>query len=240
MAFSEVGSGSQRVSGNNSGVPGPLNLGYPANITSGNLLVGVVVWWRSAGASVDLAVEDFAGTSYSTIVSDAITLGTGTYRLAIFYGVASASSSNTINISDSAGSAFMSGSATEFSGPHASPLSVSSTTPNTGTSTDPTATLSTLTTGELVIGIFGHGAGTVPSLSVDAPSTQFGEKETDDLDMAHSAAYRIGGSAGSHTIDWTSSASVAWGTLIASFKAADGGGASTTDAKILIAPTGFV
>ncbi len=238
MAFAEVGSGSQRVSSHNGGSSATTAGTYPGNVTAGNLLVAVAVWWRSAGAGATLNVSDDLSTSFSTIVSDAITLGTGTYRVAIIYGVASSSGANTVVISDASGNAFMSASYNEFSGQHATPLSVSSTTPNTGTSTDPTASLSTLTSGELVIGIFGHGAGTVPSLSVDAPATQFGEQETDDLDMAHSAAYRIGGSAGSHAIDWTSSASVAWATLIASFKAADGG-SSTTDAKILIAPVGF-
>jgi hypothetical protein len=224
MAFAEVGSGSQRASGNNSGAVGPLSIAFPGNVTSGNLLIGVVVWWRSAGASATLAVDDTRSTTWNTIVSDAISLGTGTYRLAIVWGVAASSGANTIDFADSGGSAYMSASVNEFSGQHASPLSVSTTTPNTGTSVDPVGTLTTLNAGELVIGIAGHGDGAAPTLAVDAPSTQFGEKETDNLDMAHSAAYRVGGAAGSHAINWTVGSSVVWSTLVASFKAADGGG----------------
>lgn len=239
MAFAEVGSGSQRASANNSGTPGEVTCAYPGSVTAGNLLIAVAIWWRSAGASGSASASDDRSTSFSSIISDAITLGTGTYRVGIFYGLAGGSGANTVTF-DFVDTVFASVSIDEFSGPHASPLSVSSTTPNTGSSTDPTATLNTLTSGELVIGIAGHGHGTAPTLAVDAPATQFGEKETDDVDMAHSAAYRVGGAAGAHAIDWTVGTSVAWGTLIASFKAADGGGgSSTTDGAILIRPVGF-
>jgi hypothetical protein len=232
VAFAEVGSGSQRASKNGVTSGGGASQAYPGNTTSGNLLLGVMVWWTSGGASSSLTVADTLLTSYSVIVSDAITLGSGTYRLGIWYGVPGSTGANTVTVTLGI-DAFYSFSIDEFSGQHATPLSVSSTTPNTGTSTDPTASLTTLTSGELVIGIFGHGDGSAPSLSVDAPSTQFGEKETDNTDMAHSAAFRVGGAAGSHAIDWTSGASIAWGTLIASFKEAAGGGGGTTHARVI-------
>src|SRR5688572_21501206 len=125
MAFAEVGSGSQRASANNSGAVGPLTIAYPGNVTSGNLLIGVAVWWRSAGANGSPNVTDDVGTTYAVIVSNAITLGTGTYRLAIWYGVAAGSGANSVDF-DAVDSSFMSGSIDEFSGQHATPLSVSS------------------------------------------------------------------------------------------------------------------
>lgn len=224
MAFAEVGSGSQRSSANSAGTAIPaLSIDYPGDVTAGNLLIAVMAWWRtSPGANGSPTCEDDVGTTFSSIVSDQITLGSGAYRLAIFYGAAGGSGANTIAMSDAVANSFMSGSINEFSGQHATPLSVSSTTPNTGTSTDPTASLTTLTSGELVIGVMSHGNGANPTMAVDAPSTQFGEEETQDADQGHSAGFRIGGAAGSHAIDWTLGASSDWATLIASFEAAEG------------------
>jgi hypothetical protein len=238
-AFAEVGSGSQRASANGANI-GSLNITYPGNVASGSLLIGVCVGWASGGMTGVLdSLTDTVSTSYTAIVGDEITLGSGTFRLFIFYGVSTSAGANTVAFNPAGVSGlYMSCSINEFSGQHGTPLSVSSTTPNTGTSPDPTASLTTLTSGELVIAIAGHGDGSAPSLAVDAPSTQFGEKETDNTDMAHSAGYRIGGAAGSHAVDFTVGTSVVWGTLTASFKAADGEGGATCRSGLLLLGAG--
>jgi hypothetical protein len=221
MAFAEVSG--QSGSAHNNGAPGVMTFGYPNPVTLNDLLVGGAVWWRSGGASATAPVSDDRSTPYDQIISDAITLGSGTYRLSLWGGVAPSSGTCNGQFAPSTDS-FMAEGIDAFTGQHASPPSVSSTTPNTGTSTTPSATISTATDGELIIGIMSHGNGANPSFSLDAPSTEFGHEETANVDMPISIGFRIAGAAGSYTMNWTIASSSAWATLIRSFKAADGAG----------------
>lgn len=223
MAFTEVGSGSQRAS-THLLTNGPATLAYPGNVTAGNLLIGAGIAWKTGAGVTSISIDDTLTTSYTVILSDVVTDGSGEMRVFIWYGVATGSGANTVTFGP-ASNVYCSFSIDEFSGQHASPLDASTTTPNTGTSTDPTFSFNTATSDTLIIGVFGHGNGSAPSLSVDAPSSQFGESETDNVDMAHSAAFRIiSGAAGTYATDWTSSGSVHWAAIAASFAPASAGG----------------
>lgn len=219
MAFAEISA--QRGTAHNLGTPGFMDLDFPVNVTAGSLLPVCGVWWRSGGASGTLAVSDDLSPSYDELVSDPVTLGTGTYRFGIAYGVAGSSGANHVQFAYATDS-YAAVALDEFTGQHATPLSVSTTTPQTGTSTTPSFSITTLTAGELIIVLMSHGNSANPTFSVDSPATEFGHSQTADVDMPLSAAFLVAGAAGSYAIDFTLGASSAWATFGASFRAADG------------------
>lgn len=220
MAIAEVGGGSQRASGGDSGYnTGPFTLAYPNNVTEGNLLVGARAWWEAnadGGAEAFLDVTDSLGTDYQVAISDAGATGSGTFRIGIWWGFAPSSGPNTVSVLTSSAPNNTDGSMSidEFSG--VDDVSVTGDT-EVGTGTSAGNTLMTATDDELVLGVVTHNNNSNPSITVDGPATQIGEKQTSPDNQSHNFAFLIGGAAGSHGISWTLGASSGWSTLCVSF-----------------------
>jgi hypothetical protein len=217
MAITEVGSGTQRAS-YFSNIPSTTGVqAYPANIGNGNLLICAGRAYV-AGAPPTISVTDTRSTSY-TVIQNAVNANSTAW---IAYGVSSSSGACTVTVT-STGTAYISYALDEFAGQHATPFSVNGGT-STGTSTSASDGITTLTSGELIIGVAGHSGTTV---TITPTQTQIGEAEDVNQYEPYNTSFQIAGAAGAYTQTWTLGGSVAWQVLTASFKEA-GGAAATS------------
>lgn len=219
MANAEVGAGSQRASTFANGV-NSLDLAYPGNVASGNLLVCAGQAYNSSTGPTSVAVTDSIGTTY-TVKSFAPSSGAPNERIWIAYGIAPSSGANTVTVNPSNASDDLSFSIDEFSG-------VDTTTPldvdgsyTQGTGTTASDSITTTVDGALIVGVMGYDGSTV-TLSPGSGWTEIGEHEDNTTDEAHAAAFQIVGAAGSYTASWTLGALRVWQAMTLSFKPSAG------------------
>jgi hypothetical protein len=212
MAIAEVGGGTQRAT--KLGTAGDTTLAFPANVTSGNLLICVGAAFDSSGSTI--GVTDTRSTVYSVLSAVPFTGG----RLWIAYGIALSSGACTVTANvtpDTAGQSF---SIDEFSGVNATPLDVDGG-QTTATSTAVSDTLTTLTANDLLIGAACYDTATT-TLVEGATYTLIG-KEPSNAIQSHLAELRLVGAAQLYTVTATIGASQPNSMYTAGFKESTGG-----------------
>jgi hypothetical protein len=220
MAFAEVGLGTQRATDDASAVAS-LALAYPGNVTSGNLLWAGGACYRSDGDPQPIVVTSTRVTGNWTIIHQTVSADTANF---IAYAVAESTGACTVTVNPAGGAtADISFSIDEFSGQHATPLSVDGG-GSSGTNSDPADSITTATANELVTGVaswfFGGGATTITPAS---GYTEIGEFE--DLNFqVHAAEFQIVTTAQAYSVGWTFSDNTRdWHAMTASFKIAASG-----------------
>lgn len=208
MAWAEVGSGSQRVTGRVS--TGNLDIAFPANVTAGNLLVVGGACQTTEVATVDKTT----GSNAFTVVMGPDEPGAN-LRPFIAYRLATASEAFTVRITTGSNS-YRSAAIDEFSGAHATVADATDF--GTGTSTTPSDSLTTVAADALIIGIVvPNWQGPVTSITPGASYTEIGEEE-DELNWApYNMVFRIVTTAQAYTVDWTTDPSNPWSVLTHSF-----------------------
>ncbi len=231
MPITEVGSGSQRKSGAaNASVSIFATESFPANVTSGNLLIVTGSTWGSTGPATSVAVTDTLGTSYTVVLGTAIATSGRTF---IAYGIAPSSGANTVTVNPAGADATHEGtfSLDEFTGVDPSPADV-----NGGTTSGATAignpfaatdTITPATSGALLIGVMFHVCATT-ALTAGTDYTILGENETNSGTTCHAAVFRIVTTITSYTVTINAAnanptASPGWAMQTHSFKEAAGG-----------------
>lgn len=215
MALAEVGAGSQRAT--RLGVAGLTpTLAFPANVTSGSLLICGGCAFESGGVSVS-SVTDTRTTSYTVLSAIPFTAG----RIWIAYGIAPSGGANTVQVNFAGTNPGSSYSIDEFSGVHATPLDVDGG-QTIATSTTVSDTLTTLTANDLLIGCAAYDAGTT-TLVEGASYTLIG-KEASNAFQDHLLEFRLVTTAQLYTVTATVGASVPNSMYTAAFKEAVGGG----------------
>jgi len=226
MAFAENPDAAQSIdSGANNGV-GSDTTAFPNNVTSGDLLIVAGAAWGSTAAPTSVAVDDSQG-SY-TVDLGAVPVGL-VWRTFIAYRVATATGANTVTVNPAGADSVHSFSYTiaEFSGNHATPDDVD----GGDTTAESTTAADTITTGvndALVIGVMSQESGTMALTPTGAGNVELDETESNSSNQCHAAAYRLGGTAGSNTVSWTTASLTTWSAQTHSFKPSAGGGGRTT------------
>jgi hypothetical protein len=209
IGIGEVGAGSQRAA-TSVGTGDSAPLAFPGNVTAGNLLICA---GRAASftSSTSVAVTDTLGTTY-TVISLAVNANEVQW---IAYGISPSSGANTVTANPSSADDQISFAIDEFTGVDTTtPLSVNGGS-STGTSTAPSDSITTLTNGELIIGVMGYAGA---DATITPTQTQLGENENNTTLQAYAASYQISGVAGGYSMSWTLGGSRTWDVLTASFK----------------------
>lgn len=204
--FTEVGSGSQRATATSStSEVASLGVAFPANVTSGNLIIVGGNTWASAGPASSISVTDTIGTTYTVVTS---TIGGDKYLQFIAYGVTSSSGANTVTVDPNINT-FIAFAIDEFSGQNATPLDVDGSS-STGTSTAPADSITTGVANALIIGVAFHDGSVANALDPTGSYTQIGEEEDNNVSVDFNLVYRIATTATSYTVDWTLGSSASW------------------------------
>lgn len=211
--IAEVGSGSQRATKSFSG--DSTTQAFPANVTSGNLLVVVGSCWTSGTATSSITVSDTQG-SY-TVLSG---VPTGSLiRMFVAYRMASSSAANTVTVNPNGASSDCGFAIDEFSGVNATPLDVDDGMTTIGNSGGaPSTSITTATANALVIGLMSYDD-TPSSITPGSGYTQIGESETGVSSQPFNAEFKIVTTATAYTVDWTQGAATSnTGIYLVSFK----------------------
>jgi hypothetical protein len=211
MAIAEVASRRASTFGNSTP---SKDLAYPGNVAAGDLLVCGGFIFNAAPPAA--GVSDTRLTPY-TVLSFA---PNASERGFIAFGIAPSSGANTVTVNSSIGGSYISFSIDEFSGVHATPLSVdgSGATSN-GTSSTPADSITTLTADELIVAVLGYDGATT-TIAPGSGWTEIGEHEDNSSDEAHALEFRIVTTAQAYSADFALGASKTWQVMTASFKAA--------------------
>lgn len=220
MAIAEVGSGSQRATATTLNGGGSHTVAYPANVTSGNLLVVCGAYWQTV-APTSVTVTDSLSTSYTVVLG---TVWDGNWRPFIAYGIAPSSGANTVTIDPQGTSLYGSSAIDEFSGVDTgSPVDATNQVA-TGSSTTPAVSITTATADALLIGCVTGGIVAAGGLTPGASYTQIGELEDSAGTWDFNAVFRLATTATSYSVDWTKATSAGWSAITIAFKASGGGG----------------
>lgn len=211
MAIAEVGGGTQRATKLGNAAISPT-VAFPANVTSGSLLVVAGCGFLAAGGLTVTSVTDTRTTSYSVLSAIPFTNG----RIFIAYGIAPSGGANTVQVNFSSGVPGNSFSIDEFSGVHATPLDVDGGQTTSAGSLTPSDTLTTLTANDLVIGVAAYdGADTT---FVEGASHTLIGKEASNAFQDHLLEFRLVAAAQLYTVTATIGASLANSMYTAAFK----------------------
>ena len=233
MAITEVGAGSQRAAYFSNIQQTTGAQAYPANVGNGNFLI--CAGRAYAGTAPTINSVATTRSANLTIIQAAVNANSTAW---IAYGPATSAGACTVTVTCSAAS-YISYGIDEFAGQHATPFSVNGGS-STGTGTAASDGLTTLTSGELIIGVVGHTNGTV---TITPTQTQIGEAENASQYEMFNTSFQIAGAAGAYTMNWTMGASVGWEAITASFKEASSGvnvsltGTSETNSQGALART---
>jgi len=204
MAFTEVGSGSQRNKASVGGTDIGLTCAFPANVVSGNLLV---VGGTTYGSGVtEPAITDTVGTIYTKYYHVSSAHSTDSFYLA--WGVAPSSGANTVTVVPTGSGLYMAFAIDEFSGQHASPVDVD------GTQTEhidvnvATDTITTVTTDGLVLGVMGWNEfenRTIDPTGGTGTFTTIGEEEDGSNFVSMSFVFQKDTTIQTYTVRWAMS-----------------------------------
>src|SRR5262249_48226442 len=142
------------------------SLAYPANITSGDLLV-VTGGLCGCASLPSVTVSDTRGTVYTVLLGCAVAI---TERTFIAYGIATSSGADTVSISTAGTQSNFA--IDEFSGVNATPLDVDGGT-GTGTGTTASNSITPTQTNDLIIGVTTND-GASPTITPGGSYTQIG------------------------------------------------------------------
>lgn len=211
--ITEVGSGSQRFTMTTLNGGDSQNGAFPANVTSGNLLVVGGAYWKGATiASVN--VTDTRSTSYTTALGTQVS----GWCPWVAYGLAPSSGACTVTVDPDGAVLYGSCAIDEFTGVNASPVDASAQVA-TGTSTAPTVSITTATAGALLIGAMSNGGASNPGdLTPGASYTQIGELEDSASTWDFNFEFRIVTTATSYNVDWTTVNNSPWSAVTIAFK----------------------
>ena len=214
MAILEVGSSTQRTS--KTTASHTANLAFPGNVTAGNLLLVMGSVFRN-DAAVALTVTGTRCT-FTVLKND---LGDVNDQNFIAYGIATSSGAETVTVdmggTDAGDTQWFA--IDEFSGVHATPLSVDGGVTN-NTSTTQADSVTTVTANELVVGVMTTDSPDT-SFTPDAGWTEIAEQESHAV-QSGSAVFQIVTTAQSYSVSWTLGASRNGWVQTASFKASTG------------------
>lgn len=196
-------------------------LAFNSNVTAGNLVGVCGANWNGTITGA-IAHSDTVGTSYSVVLGSST--GSTPNKVWIAYGIAAASGANTVTINPDVSNAFASYTIFEFSGVDSTPLDATGT-PNTGSGTSASSSVTAVAADNLVINCMSQGSGGNHALTSDTGGgwSLLGEIESSS-NAPHHGQYQIFSSSGSKTGAVTIGASVPWSSLSLSFEAAAGGG----------------
>lgn len=214
--FTEVGSGSQRATKASTAADSDT-LAYPGSVTSGNLLICVGAAFDSGTNPVPPVVSSTRTTGNWTIMSAGNGTDTGLW---IAYALATSSGACTVTTNPAGAVGTWTWGIDEFNA-GALTIAVSvdgSAASSTGTGTSVTNNITTLTAGELIIGVMLQ-TGLDTTMTPGGSYTQFTEDENDTTNQCHNGVFRVATTATSYTVDWTLGASRTWRALTGSFKA---------------------
>jgi hypothetical protein len=202
--ITRVGAGSQVAEGVCNGAASGA-VAFPGNVVSGNMLI-VGGSMFSQGVST---ITDSVGTTYT--VYQSIPGGISSF---IAWGVAAGSGANTVTVNAAAGGSYGYFSVDEWSG--LTQLDVAGAA-NSGTGTSATAPLTTVAADTLIIAALSKSNS--DSITPEGTWTEIGEEESAALVWPYSFIFKVAGSAGLHTPEWTIGGSVAWSARAISLKA---------------------
>jgi hypothetical protein len=210
---------------------GVLSITLSRSVTAGNRL------FASSAAYEDLSTPDGLPNTVSDAV-DAYTQDFKSTQLAAFggqnsaalYSTASASTtgSRTMTLTYSASDAFCSGTYFEFSGiTTSSAVDKTATNSNAGSTTpDSGTTAATTQADEVVIGVIAvPAASSNVALALPSGFTNIGKEQDANSFIGFSTDYKIVSATGTQQVAWgTMSGSYTWTAMVATYKAAAGGG----------------
>ena len=217
MAFAEVGAGSQRNTVTGSAVDF-LDNAFPANVAAGSLLIVAGRAWSTTGGVP--TVTDTVLTSYTVVGAVE-----GNFTRYIAYGVSPSAGANTVRVNHPGTANYSAYAIDEFSGQHAAPLDVDGGV-TSGSGTAVSDTLTTVETGDLIVGLAGWSEGSNTAITPGADYTQIGEYEDNLNIVSFNAVFAIVSAAQLYTVDWTLAISRSWTAMTLAFKPAAAGGAS--------------
>lgn len=214
-AFSEVGSGSQRLKCNLDGGATSVTCAFPGSVTSGNLLIVAGTIWSATSSGATAVTVTGCSTSFSTAFLGATLLTTSGYRNFIVWGLAGTSGACTLTIDGNGTNDWLSFGIDEFavSGGNTVALDVDGGSSNSS-GTNPNDSITTLTANALIVAALSHlGADT--TIAPGASHTAISEQE---VDAWHGAEFRIATTATSYSVNWTLGASREWSVYTLAFK----------------------
>lgn len=190
---------------------------YPGSVTANSMLFIGGTTWDDPG-STSITVTDSLGTSYTTVLCDA--MDSSRQRTFYAYGITPASGANTITVNPSGASAnYIRYGITEFTSVDpATPLSVDGGN-SSGTGTSASDGITTATANELIVGVLGVNASS--TITEDGAWTLIAELQSASL-RAYSLIRQIVTSATAYTASWTLGTSSAWSACTVSFKEPSG------------------
>jgi hypothetical protein len=182
-----------------------VQLAFPGAVVAGNLLV-VAGFSRSGTGTHTITVTDSRGTTY-TVVQGPVMGGEVVSFIA--YGIAGGSGANTVTVGSDGSSPACSFAIDEFDNVSATPLDVDGGS-STGTSVEPSDSITTVATGALIIGLVVQNAGDA------APAASYIEigEEAGRFNLV----FRVVTVAQPYVASWTLSDVSAWTTQTISFK----------------------
>jgi hypothetical protein len=190
---------------------------YGSNNTLGNLLVALV--WTDSGQTLSSMTDTLGNTWVQALAIGPLSANSNLY---IMYVANCNAGANTVTATGSGSGTFPQFVLAEYSGVAvSSPLdkTASATNSSGGTSFASGNTANTTVANELLIGIFGQPSGTTTTLTPGSGWTNEGQVRSGTVpDVAFFD--QIVASIGAYGLTGTSSASIAWGAGIATFKAA--------------------
>lgn len=210
---------SQRNTNSSASTSG-LTCAYPANVTSGSLLL-VTGTVKKTSISGNITISDSLSTSYSVIQGSILNSDRRTY---IGYGVASSGGANTVTVTPGNASSAVVVSVQEIARPYTggTPLDVDGGSAS-GSSTAPSGTVTPTISNTLTVGaatfITTSGITITPTASC-----QLVEDESSNSPVNVSFGYQ--GAASTYTFNWVLSVSEDWIVQTANFGNAAGAGAS--------------
>lgn len=211
--FAEVGGGTQRAPHASFGSADFQTLAFPGNVVSGSLLIVGGCVYHGSGTGFDGTVTDTVSTPYTVLAGTTVS-GLSSF---IAYGLAAASGANTVTVTPAEAKLGYSFAIDEFSGSHATPLDVDGGT-STGTSTTPSDGITTITAGDLIIGVM-CDLGEANDTITNNDGTTIGESEDGTATVRFNTMFQIVTTATAYTIDWTTT-SQSWIAQTAAFKPA--------------------
>lgn len=215
-SITEVGSGSQRFTLTALNGGDTQNGAFPGNVTANNLLVVGGAYWTGTAITF-VNVTDTRGTSYTTVLGTQV----AGWRPYIAYGIAPSSGANTVTIDPDGATVYGSSAIDEFSGVNTGTPVDASAQVATGNSTSPLVSITTATSGALIVGSFSGenvtpGSGVAPGASY----TQIGELEDSSGTWDFNLEFQLATTAQAYNVDWSKVVSANWSVVAIAFKAA--------------------
>jgi len=232
MAITEVGSGSQRASTSVDNVDS-TTLAFPANVTSGSLLLVAGSCWQTGAGNSGITVTDTRSTSYTVLMKAGFASDGGQMVPFIAYGIAASSGACTVTVDPSGTGNYLAFTIDELAGVHATPLDVDGG-QSTGTSTAPADGLTTAAAGTLLVSLAVVNWSASITFTEPAGSTLLAKRESATPTGApyYDLTIIAGGAAGAKTLTYGLANSMPWAVQTLAFASAAAAASSISATRV--------